>query len=115
MIDDTTIEKLADVIAERLKAKEPSTMKFEDACRELFHGKSREWVKYYIMGQHPEVLTDHGGWITPPKHKGVRIKVIDVKAAKKWLAENEHKLDWTAPEPITLKRRAGLAKPIKRN
>ncbi|MFR0505388.1 hypothetical protein ACLUYI_06990 [Limosilactobacillus reuteri subsp. suis] len=117
MLDDATINKIADAIADRInqKQQQPSTMKFDEARHELFHDKSREWIKYYILHQYPEVLTDNGGWITPPKHQGVRIKVLDVKVAKKWLKQNEQKIDWTAPEPITLRRQAGLAKPIKRN
>lgn len=115
MLDDATIDKLADAIAERIKSKEPATMKFDTARHELFHGKSREWIKYYILNRYPEVLSTNDGWITPPRHQGIRIKVLDVKAAKKWLSENQQKIDWTAPEPVTLKRRAGLAKQIKRN
>ena len=115
MLDDATINKIADAIADRLKAKEPSTMKFDEARYALFHGKSRDWIKYYILRKYPEVLVKNGGWITKPEHRGVRIKVLDVEAAKKWLSENTQKIDWTAPEPITLKRKAGLAKPIKRS
>lgn len=115
MLDEETIDKLADAIAERLKSKEPTTLKFDEARRELFHGKSRDWIKYYILRKYPEVLVNNGGWITKPEHRGVRIKVLDVEAAKKWLSENTQKIDWTAPEPITLKRKAGLAKPIKRS
>ncbi|WP_251574787.1 DUF771 domain-containing protein [Limosilactobacillus agrestimuris] len=115
MLDDATINKIADAIADRLKAKEPSTMKFDEARYALFHGKSRDWIKYYILRKYPEVLVNNGGWITKPEHRGVRIKVLDVKAAKKWLSENTQKIDWNAPEPITLKRKAGLAKPIKRS
>ena len=115
MLDDATINKIADAIADRLKAKEPSTMKFDEARYALFHGKSRDWIKYYILRKYPEVLVENGGWITKPEHRGVRIKVLDVEAAKKWLSENTQKIDWNAPEPITLKRKAGLAKPIKRS
>ena len=115
MLDDATINKIADAIADRLKAKEPSTMKFDEARYSLFHGKSRDWIKYYILRKYPEVLVNNGGWITKPEHRGVRIKVLDVEAAKKWLSENRSKIDWNAPEPITLKRKAGLAKPIKRS
>lgn len=115
MLDEETIDKLADAIADRLKSKEPTTMKFDDARRELFHGKSRDWIKHYILRKYPEVFVENGGWITKPQRRGVRIKVLDVKAAKKWLKENRSKIDWNAPEPVTLKRRAGLAKPIKRN
>ena len=115
MLDDATINKIADAIADRLKAKEPSTMKFDEARYALFHGKSRDWIKHYILRKYPEVFVENGGWITKPQRRGVRIKVLDVKAAKKWLSENSQKIDWTAPEPVTLKRRAGLAKPIKRS
>ena len=115
MLDDATINKIADAIADRLKSKEPTTLKFDEARYALFHGKSRDWIKYYILRKYPEVLVENGGWITKPEHRGVRIKVLDVQAAKKWLSENTQKIDWNAPEPITLKRKAGLAKPIKRN
>ncbi|MDH4960861.1 hypothetical protein [Ligilactobacillus salivarius] len=103
MLDDETIDKLADAIADRLQAKEPATMKFDEARHVLFHGKSREWIKYYILRKYPEVLVNNGGWITKPEHRGVRIKVLDVKFAKQWLSKNAHKIDWTASEPITLK------------
>ena len=115
MLDEETIDKLADAIAERLKSKETTTLKFDEARYALFHGKSRDWIKYYSLRKYPEVLVENGGWITKPEHRGVRIKVLDVEAAKKWLSENTQKIDWTAPEPITLKRKAGLAKPIKRS
>lgn len=115
MLDDATINKIADAIADRLKSKEPTTLKFDEARYALFHGKSRDWIKYYILRKYPEVLVENGGWITKPEHRGVRIKVLDVQAAKKWLSENTQKIDWNAPEPITLKRKAGLAKPIKRS
>lgn len=114
-LDDATIDKLADAIAKRIGDDNENTMKFEDARKKLFKGKSREWIKCYILRQYPETLTTNGGWITPPEHQGIRIKVVNVNAAKKWLSENEQKIDWSAPEPITLKRRMGLAKPIKRN
>lgn len=118
MIDDATIQRIADAVIERLEDKQqeehPTEMKFDTARRELFHGKSREWIKYYLIHRYPEILTTHGGWLTPPAHQGVRIKVINVNQAKKWLDANGAKIDWQAPEPITLKRRAGMAKPIKR-
>ena len=116
-LDATTIDKLADAIVLRMQKHEyeNNTMKFEDARFELFHGKSREWIKYYILRQYPDVLTENGGWITPPERRGVRIKIIDVKEAKTWIKDHENKIDWNAPEPITLKRRMGLAKPIKRS
>lgn len=118
MIDDATIDKIAKAVVERLKEQQQEEhhqeLKFDDARHQLFHNKSREWIKYYIVHRYPEVLTANGGWLTPPKHQGVRIKVINVSQAKKWLDENEQKIDWQAPEPVTLRRRAGLAKPIKR-
>lgn len=114
-LDDVTINKLADAITKRMQDRGENTMKFEDARFKLFKGKSREWIKYYILGHYPEVLTTNGGWITQPEHQGIRIKVVNVKAAKEWLAKNESKIDWNAPEPVTLRRRMGLVKPINRN
>lgn len=116
-LDTATIDKLADAIVLRMKKREyeDNTLKFEDARYDLFHGKSRDWIKYYIFDKHPEVLTTNGGWITPPQQRGVRIKIVDVNAAKEWLKNHSSKINWNAPEPITLKRRMGLAKPIKRS
>lgn len=118
MIDDATIDAIAQAVVNRLKEQQqeeqPTEMKFDEARKQLFHGKSREWIKYYLIGRYPEILTNHGGWLTPPLRQGVRIKVINVAQAHKWLDENQSKIDWSAPEPVTLKRRAGLAKPIKR-
>lgn len=124
-VNEIDLDTLANLVAEKvvkiLDAKLESSsesldsdMKFEDARFKLFHGKSREWIKYYILQQYPSVLTTNGGWITPPTGKGVRIKVVDVNTAQEWLKDHNTKIDWNAPEPITLKRRIGLAKPIRR-
>ena len=124
-VNEIDLDTLANLVAEKvvkiLDAKlesssdgKHSDMKFEDARFELFHGKSREWIKYYILQQYPETLTTNGGWITPPTGKGVRIKIVNVDGAKAWIKDHESKIDWSAPEPITLKRRMGLAKPIRR-
>lgn len=112
---DELAEKIAKKVIDKLdQEKQPYDMSFAQAQKALFHNKSRDWIKYYLIHKHPEILTINGGWITPPVKKGVRIKVIDVLAAKEWIKQNQNKIDWNAPEPITIKRRMGLAKPIKR-
>lgn len=115
---DDELNKIADAVAlrvvQRLNHRKnrgfeaTSTMTFEEARKLLFHGKSRQWIKLWIFKQHPEVLTTNGGFITPPKGGGVPIQVIDVPAAQEWLKKNQHTIDWSAPEPITLMRRGGI-------
>lgn len=123
--DFLDIDEIADKVASKLITKlnlpndtgtntTKQTLSLTEARKVLFHGKSREWIKYYLIGKYPEI-TAPGGWMTAPSGTGHRIKVLDVDRAKKWLADHATKIDWDSPEPITLKRRMGLAKPIKRN
>ena len=120
---DLDYEKLADLIYVRLVSKlnkhqheeEDRQRSFEWAIKNVFGGKSRSWIKFWIFNKHPEVLAINGGWITQPAGKGKRIRVLSERQAWKWLKENRNKIDWNAPEPVTIRRKAGLAKPIKRN
>ena len=117
-LDDQELNKLAELVAAKViqqlnrrkhhSYEETGVMTFEEARKMLFHGKSRDWIKLWIFKQHPDVLTTEGGWITPPKGGGVPIQVIDVPAAKEWLKKNQHTIDWSAPEPITMRRRSGI-------
>lgn len=119
MITEINYDKLADLIseklAEKMKANEDHTRSFAWARKNLFANRSYSWIKYWVIAKHPEILTENGGWLTKPDGPGKPVKVISEKAARKWLAENEKKIDWSAPEPVTIARRMGLAKPIKRN
>lgn len=120
---DFDYEKLADLISSRVivelkkdhEEQEDHQRSFEWAIENIFCNKSRDWIKFWIFNKHPEVLSSNGGWITEPGGRGKRIKVLSENDARKWLKENRSKIDWNAPEPVTIRRRAGLAKPIKRN
>ena len=115
---DEQLDKLADAVALRVIQKmnrrknrgfeTTPTMTFEEARQMLFHGKSRSWIKFYIINRYPENFTDQGGCMTPPRGSGVPQQVIDVDQAQKWVKSHEHTIDWAAPEPITLERRMGL-------
>ena len=119
MIASQIVDQIASKVVEKLQQsrnfESPQQMTFEDSLHKLFHNKSREWVKYYVIHKYPEILTENGGWITKPAGRGVRIRIIDVARAKKWLKVNNNKIDWNAPEPVTLRRRQGAVKPIKHN
>lgn len=117
---DLDYEKLADLISARLIVKLNKDHKdrqhnFEWAIENIFCGKSRSWIKYWIFSKHPEVLASNGGWLTGAGGRGKPIRVLSEDDAREWLKENRSKIDWNAPEPVTIRRRAGLAKPIKRN
>lgn len=118
-MSDLDYEKLADLISTqlvvKLKKDQDHQRDFSWAVKNIFAGKSRQWIKYWIISKHPEVLTKNDGWLTEPAGPGKPIRVISEKAAREWLKENSSKIDWNAPEPVTIRRRAGLAKPIKRS
>lgn len=118
-MNDLDYEKLADLISTqlvvKLKKNQDHQRDFAWAIENIFARKSRQWIKYWIISKHPEILSKNGGWLTEPCGPGKPIRVISEKAAREWLKENSSKIDWTAPEPVTIRRRAGLAKPIKRN
>lgn len=109
------LDTVADMVAQRVAEKilrtlkqdreeyqAPRSMDFDTACRELFRGHSREWVKYWVMSKHPEILTDEGGWITPARGRGAKIEVVDVDRAKKWMSEHGQTIRWEGKEPKTL-------------
>lgn len=119
------LDRVADLVAQRVTERilhelkndeqqhdevlaEPQTMDFGEACQKLFHGKSKEWVKYWIMSKHPEILTTHGGWLTPARGRGAKIEVVDVDRAKQWMAENADKIRWDGKEPRTLAKHGML-------
>lgn len=116
---DLDYEKLADLISTKiifkLKKEQDHQRSFDWSRKNLFGNHSKAWIKYWIIGKHPEILTDNGGWLTPPAGTGHPIKIVSEKQARQWLETNKSRIDWNAPEPITLKRKAGLAKPIKRS
>lgn len=58
-VNEIDLDLLANLVAEKVvkmldtkldasSTDKSSDMKFEDARFKLFHGKSREWIKYYI-------------------------------------------------------------------
>lgn len=99
--DNSALCRIADVlenIYDILQLESEHDMTFEEARKSIFHGKSRDWIYYYVFDKHPEVLTSHGGWITDPSGRGSRIVVTDSLRAKKW-SLNVTDVDWTAPEP----------------
>lgn len=119
-MNDLDYEKLADLISARLIVKlkkdhEDRQRNFQWAIENIFANKSRSWIKYWIFSKHPEVLASNGGWLTAPGGRGKPIRVLSEDDAREWLKENRSKIDWNAPEPVTIRRRAGLAKPIKRS
>ncbi|WP_242362015.1 hypothetical protein [Limosilactobacillus antri] len=85
---------------------QPTQMRLEDARKKLFHGKGKIWIKYWILGKHPEILTTNNpdnGWIDPGRGTGTAIVITDVLRANDWLAT--HHIDWSAPDPRTLANR----------
>ena len=84
-------------------------MSFKEARKDLFHGKSQEWIEYHIVDRFPEIRTDvdHvNGWLNPRLGKGHPRYVTSVIRAKLWLNANRAKIDWQAPEPKTIKKNA---------
>ena len=84
-------------------------MSFKEARKTLFHGKSNEFIDYYITDRFPEIRTDVdpvNGWINPRMGKGHPRYVTSVVRAKLWLNANRAKIDWQAPEPKTIKKNA---------
>ena len=82
---------------------------FSEARKTLFHGKSNEFIDYYITDRFPEIRTDVdpvNGWLNPRKGKGHPRYVTSVVRAKLWLNANRAKIDWQAPEPKTIKKNA---------
>lgn len=90
-----------DTIADILQVETSHDMSFEEARRELFHSKSREWIQFYIISRHPEILTSRGGWLTDSHGKGSRVIVTDSLRAKLWLIQATD-IDWSMPEPKSL-------------
>lgn len=90
-----------DEISTILKVKTSHDMSFEEARRELFHSKSRDWIRFYIIDRHPEILTSRGGWLTDSHGKGSRVIVTDSLRAKLWLMQATD-IDWSSPEPKSL-------------
>ena len=90
-----------DTIADILQVEASCDLSFEEARRELFHSKSREWIRFYIVDRHPEILTSRGGWLTDSHGKGSRVIVTDSLRAKLWIMQATD-IDWSAPEPKSL-------------
>lgn len=90
-----------DEISSILKVETSHDMSFEEARRELFHSKSREWIRFYIIDRHPEILTSRGGWLTDSHGKGSRVIVTDSLRAKLWLMQATD-IDWSMPEPKSI-------------
>lgn len=84
-----------------LSADASRDLSFEEARRELFHSKSREWIRFYIIQPHPEILTSNGGWLTDSRGKGSRVIVTDSLRAKLWLMQATD-IDWSRPEPKSI-------------
>lgn len=84
-----------------LKADASRDMSFEEARHKLFHSKSRDWIRFYIIDRHPEILTSRGGWLTDSHGKGSRVIVTDSLRAKLWLMQATD-IDWSQPEPKSL-------------
>lgn len=85
-------------IYELLYIQQTRDLSFEEARKQIFHGKSREWIRYYIIRMHKEILTSHGGWLTDPRGRGSRMIVTDSIRAKQW-ALNVRDVDWSLPDP----------------
>lgn len=84
-------------------------MSFSEARKALFHGKSNEFIDYYITDRFPEIRTDVdpiNGWLNPRKGKGHPRYVTSVIRAKLWLNANRAKIDWQASEPKTINKNA---------
>ncbi|MCC4482466.1 hypothetical protein [Limosilactobacillus reuteri] len=77
---------------------------FKKAKVLIFCGKSTEWINYWLVHKHPEILTTNGGWLTPARGRGKRRYVVSVSAAKIWMYEHKDVIDWTQPEPKTLRK-----------
>lgn len=99
-LSDRSINLLAERLAILLAPS--NSMTFKEARHELFHDKGARWIKYYILNRHDDVFDDAGGWITRPHGRGSRIIVTNVIKAREWLAD--HRIDWNAPDPITLNK-----------
>lgn len=85
-------------IYELMYIQQTRDLPFKEARKQIFHGKSREWIRYYIIRTHEEILTSHGGWLTDPRGRGSRMIVTDSVRAKQWVI-NAHDIDWSLPEP----------------
>lgn len=118
-------EQITDMIwarvIKRLKAREDESgpISFKDFCRKYLPRKSYSWIKYYLIkqcGDEVLITKNPNGWLTAPDGRGKPIKVLSQGRGARWIRQalNTGKLDLNAPEPVTLARRAGLAKPIKR-
>lgn len=118
-------EQLTDLIwgrvVKRLKAREDESgpITFSDFCRKYLPRKSYSWIKYYLINQYGDevlITKNPNGWLTAPAGRGKPIKVLSQEKGARWIRQalTTGKLDLNAPEPVTLARRAGLAKPIKR-
>ena len=82
-----------------------TSLSFQEAREQLFNNKSREWIDYYIVYLHPEVLTTNGGWITPRAGSGHKRIIISRNQAKLWLYNNRQKIDWNSSEPTSEQKR----------
>lgn len=84
-----------------------TSMSFTEARKSIFFGKSVEWIDFWIVEKHPEVLTNNNsktGFMTPKLGKGHPRYITSVNLAKIWIFKNRSKIDWTAPEPKTFRK-----------
>lgn len=115
-------EQLTDLIFKRVLKKLEENKKptsFKEFRARYLPNKSYSWIKFYLFDQYSDqifITQNSDGWLTPPRGRGTRVRVIDAEKGARWIrkALTTGKLDLNAPEPVTLARRAGLAKPIKR-
>lgn len=99
LINQQVLEELVNSrVDEVLKDKEyqPRTAGLTQQIRkDLFHGKSAEWVRVFIFDRYPETNELEGGWvINPRKSPNGKTTSIWIEPARKWLDDHELEIDW---------------------
>lgn len=113
-------DNLATLVSDKLAQKLTThrLIPLHQARVEILHRKSPEWIKHYLVRPYgDEILFERGAntaWMNEPSGTGHRVYVDPIKATK-WVKAHESEIDWRSPEPITLRRAAGLSPQIKRN
>lgn len=72
------------------------TWSLEQFCKRCCGGKSKDWVKMYILSPYMnEIDYQNGGWLVPTKGSGYKT-IIFAKKAKEWMEKHQAEIDWRA-------------------
>lgn len=101
-VDEQIIRKIIQGEIDALKKEnlEGKTWSLDEFRAECAGGKSRAWVKLFILDSFADEIVVNGdkGWLVPSQGKGTKNIIFAGKACK-WMEKNRNRIDWQAKMP----------------